>query len=648
MAEAEANTISWKARSSESGKSGKAGTVGKCGRSDKAGKGRTRNRILAALYGLCFAAACLVGGMLEKNGCLGRPSAKDLLPAAGAGLLSAAACLLFWRWEDERSEEALEEAAVSKVSDEQKGASSSAASHSCRDALVHAASRTADLHSAARCLAAWGLLMAVDLVSLLAVYPGFFVYDAAEELAMVQSRSFTAHHPLLHVLLLGGTILAAHKVTGSYNAGMFLWSVLQMAVINAVFVFVLRELKKRSCRKGFRIFSLLWYALCPVITMFVLCSCKDGLFSAALLMMTVLLRRILTGETGETKREKKFTFTGFVLSGTLMMLLRNNGVYAYAVFLAVLFAGKGILRRQRGECRNLPPKREKAEEKETGETGARLWRKAAERTSGRRILGQAVLFLLPLFLYAGSSQLLVRATGAATGESQEILTVPIMQLARVWNASPEDFTEEEMQTMEAFMEPSDGWEAYNPVLSDQVKLHFNNEYYRDNKSDFWKLWLAKGREHPAAYLNAWLMTSYGFWTPGAVIDCYKGNTVYTFTYGDSSYFGYETELPGVRTSKIPVLDAWYRFLSLDVRAQKLPLPGILLSCGVMAWIFFFALTDLFRKRAFGELASLLPVLLVWMTVLLGPCTLPRYVVYLWFGLPCFLSGCFAGRNPENK
>ena len=40
----------------------------------------------------------------------------------------------------------------------------------------------------------------------LAVYPGFFVYDAQDEYVQVASRTFSTHHPLVHVLLLGGMV----------------------------------------------------------------------------------------------------------------------------------------------------------------------------------------------------------------------------------------------------------------------------------------------------------------------------------------------------------------------------------------------------------------------------------------------------------
>ena len=44
----------------------------------------------------------------------------------------------------------------------------------------------------------------------------------------------------------------------------------------------------------------------------------------------------------------------------------------------------------------------------------------------------------------------------------------------------------------------------------------------------------------------------------------------------------------------------------------------------------------YSRRYHLLLVGLLP-LLVWMTVLLGPCTLVRYVLILWFAWPLFLS-----------
>ena len=550
-----------------------------------------RDAALGAVYGGVCALSFTLGQMLEQKGGLAVPSAAEgavfLLIWAVCGFL----CVRIWHRMDRKREK----------------------KSSCCGADVRETDEASRAEKRRNAVLLWLLFFLLQLISLLAVYPGFFVYDAAEELAMVQTRSFTTHHPLLHVLALGGTILGVHKVTGSYNLGIFCYLLLQMAAMDAVFVCLVREMGAAAPKRRGGIakwFGILWLALCPVVTMFVLCSCKDGLFAAALLMLVLYLKRLFLGDV--TRRNA----AGCIVSGTLMMLLRNNGAYAYAVFLILAGAALGVKRV-----------------------------KASEHVSSGRGWRIAVILLLPLVLYKGASSGLAASLHADSSESQEILTVPIMQLARVWVSDPDSFTAEETVLMQELMAPTEeeetngllGWDYYNPVLSDQVKLRFRSDVYRSAPGTFWKLWLTKGREHPAAYLNAWLMTSYGFWAPGTVIDCYKGNTVYTFTYGESSYFGYETELPGTRQSKLPSLDTWYRFLSLDAAAQRLPVLSWILSPGVMALAFAFCGVYLLRQRRRRLLLAWFPLFLVWLTVLLGPCALPRYVVYLWIGLPCIVA-----------
>ncbi len=110
--------------------------------------------------------------------------------------------------------------------------------------------------------------------------PGFFVYDAADELNEVLTRTFTTHHPLLHVLLLGGTIALFHKLTGSWNIGIFVYLVLQMLVITAIFAYAITYMQKKGIGKKSRVLWVLYYGAFPTIVMYTLCSCKDGLFRA--------------------------------------------------------------------------------------------------------------------------------------------------------------------------------------------------------------------------------------------------------------------------------------------------------------------------------------------------------------------------------
>ena len=445
--------------------------------------------------------------------------------------------------------------------------------------------------------ALWLLFMTADLIILLGVYPGFFVYDAADELAMVQTRMFTTHHPLFHVLPLGFFLQLVHKLTGSYNAGIFLYLLLQAAVINAVFVFMLTELS-RERREGrdqwFLPVTVLFLMFCPTVTMFVLCSTKDGLFGASLILMTISLRRIV--KTPALLTGKNPWKTLYIVSSALMMLYRRNGVYAFA------FAGIFLL----------------------------IW-------SFRKKLFRQLLFCLlaALLLQWGVNTALAKAVGAKGGEHQEALSVPIMQLTRVYALDKDSLSVSDQRAFEGLFD-TPVQDKYNPKLSDQVKLHFRNDVFDENPAKYASLWLRTGLSHPAAYLNAWLMTSYGYWYSSGMIDCYKGNTVYTFTYGDSSYFGYETEQPGTRHSFIPWIDRFYKEVSLNPAVQKLPVLHWLISPGALFWIWVFLSFGIVLRGSRTLLIPYLPVGAVFLTVLLGPCTLPRYVVYLWLGLPLLL------------
>ncbi|MBQ6806776.1 MAG: hypothetical protein IJO97_05025 [Lachnospiraceae bacterium] len=428
---------------------------------------------------------------------------------------------------------------------------------------------------------------------LLAVYPGFFVYDAQDEYLQVASRNFTTHHPLVHVLMLGGIICAVHKVTDSYNLGIVCYMIVQMVIVSGGFTYLLSYLRRKKVSKGLRIIAMLYFAFFPVIVMFTLCSAKDTIFTVALLLLMVSLLEMGMDQESFFASKKKMAF--FLLCALTMMLFRKNGIYAFAVMAVVLICYY-----------------------------KKYWKKM-------------VLLLLIAFLsYFAVSGTLTTVLRAQNEENQEILTVPIQQLTRTYKYSKEVFSEEDIATLHEIL-PEEALNLYNAKLSDPVKWRFDNQAFAADKTKYAKLWIKIGLKKPLSYLNAWLMTSYGFWYPDTVIDVYSGNTVFTFTYEDSSYFGYEVEQPGVRDSKIPWLDEAYRKLSLEVAQEKVPVISMLYSPGCMFWCFAFVCSYMFYRRKYHVLIPYLLVLLVWLTVILGPTYLPRYVLIFWFGLPLFVA-----------
>jgi hypothetical protein len=263
-----------------------------------------------------------------------------------------------------------------------------------------------------------------------------------------------------------------------------------------------------------------------------------------------------------------------------------------------------------------------------------------QKNHRKKVLLWAVAAILGCLFINGGLKTALHAEG---GEHQEILTVPIQQLARTYKYTPEVFSREDKETLYEILSP-EALAQYNAKLSDPVKYRFDNEAFAADKMKYAKLWLKIGLKKPVSYLNAWFMTSYGFWYPNTVIDVYRGNSVFTFTYEDSSYFGYEVELPGARESKIPRLDEFYRKLSLEPFQQKIPVVSLLFSPGAMFWLFAFVCGYLFCRRRFSLLVPCVLILAVWLTVILGPTYLPRYVLIFWFALPLTLAMMFEGER----
>ena len=425
---------------------------------------------------------------------------------------------------------------------------------------------------------------------LLAEFPGFFVYDAQDELNEVLTRSFTTHHPLLHVLLLGGIIALFHKISGSWNAGIFAYIFLQMLVITAIFAYVVTYMQKRGIGKRSRVLWVLYYGVFPTIVMYTLCSCKDGLFSALLLLLTTFLIQLVNDLEGFLANKRKLI--AFVLTALFMPMFRHNGFYAYLVFVpfALIYFRK-----------RLKPV----------------------------LVG---MLIAPLGLYLALSGILSMACRTEGTHHQEMLTVPIMQLARVYAYDGDTLSPQEKELIEAYI-PKNNLDKYTPRVSDMVKVDFNNKLYEQNSSDFWMIWKAQLVKHPMAYVNAWLLTSYGYWYPPAIINVYKGNTVYSFTYEDSSYFGYEVEPPGERKSFIPAIDDLYRYLSIGSFQQDAPVLHLFFGPGLYVFIFMFVFAYRIYKKRFGSILPFMPMILTFCTVLLGPTYLVRYVLYLWLCIP---------------
>lgn len=449
----------------------------------------------------------------------------------------------------------------------------------------------------------WAIIFLFWMLVFFALYPGAFVYDATEEYVEVISRQFTMHHPLLHVLALGGIVHLFEYIGAGANFGIAVYVLLQMLVMSAALSFVVLSLQRWGVTKRYAFMAVLFFSIFPLFPLYAVCTAKDGLFTVFLLVAIVSMGNIIRS-TQQTQSPASAPYMSdmviFLVSSTLMMMLRNNGLYAYGA-TAIIVAVVMIVDRRK--VKSLPG------------TTTRL----------------LILMALSIVLSLGGTRILKLATGATDGEHQEMLTVPIQQLTRTYTYSPEAFTPDEVALLKAFI-PEEYLTTYTPRVSDVLKSGFDNRYYESHCADFYRLWLTIGARRPLTYLNAHLGTAYGYLYPDALNNVYKGNAMYTFTYTDSSYFGFETEPPGTRESMLPALELLIEKFSLTLFQQKCPVLSMLFAPGFVFWVFLFMLFGYVDRK---NLPMLLPVLMTFATVLMGPTTLVRYVLILWYIAPLY-------------
>lgn len=432
----------------------------------------------------------------------------------------------------------------------------------------------------------------------LAVYPGFFAYDATDELTEILTGNYVTRHPLLHVLLLGKTVTGLQRLTGSYNSGIAVYVIFQMAGMALLLSWVLKSLRRLGAGRMICLFGFLFLALFPVVPMYVLCTSKDMPFTAGMLTVLILLCRLAREK--EAFFYKKGPLAGLGAGLFVMAIFRNNGFPIFLLLIpALLFlAGK----------------------------------------SGRRRM--VMLSAAVLAACIGLNTVLNRALDPVDTGAAETFTVPIQQLARTWKYSPEVFSQEDRQTLFEIL-PEEALALYTPKLSDLVKAGFITGNFEKEPEKYASLWLRTGLKAPFTYVNAWLMTSYGFWYPDAAMDVYNGWR----NYGKSSYFSFETEEPGIRDSRFPWLEEQYRKLSWENATQNIPVFSLLFSLGFLCWIWVLSGLYLIAAGRQRELLALLPVYLNLLTVLFGPTYLVRYVLIFWFGLP--LLGALYGLRTKS-
>lgn len=462
--------------------------------------------------------------------------------------------------------------------------------------------------------AAWKVFLFAALLILLcwlpvflAYYPSVFAYDAEGQLYQVMAHDYSTHHPLIHTLFLGAFFELGDRALGSCSAGMAVHSMAQMVLMAAIFGYAIMVLYRERTSWVMRFLLFLFYALFPVNSILALSTTKDVLFSGLVLLYLIKACQCIGG-----KREpSRWQYAALIFVTALMLLFRNNALYACLVSWPVIFCFL----------------------KKMGKAPEHSQRYMTETKK------YFISVLATLLLFAAGAVGLKTATAAHSGSPREMLSVPLQQMARC-RVVHEDAIEPQLRAeLDAYLPSEWVFAAYNPYLADPVK---NRAVIHDNPVGLMKTWLRLGAQFPMTYVDAFLDNSIGYW--------YLPDKTHSTIYGigTESGFGYlstdNRTMPAgyeiIEHSYLPGLRAFLERIVSDNEYQKIPVLPVLFAPAFYWWLLCLYLSFVLYKK---EDRMLLPALFLpayYLTLLLSPTVLIRYMYPFVVSVPvllCLLS-----------
>lgn len=432
----------------------------------------------------------------------------------------------------------------------------------------------------------------------LAMFPGVNGYDFAYQIKWFQNGELNSHHPILHTLLLGFCLDLGIQL-GAAWFGLVLYCVFQMGVMAAIFSYATDTVYLISKSKGWMLFSLAWFSLCPLNSILAISATKDTLFCGFFIWaISCFLRNLLLGNRG-------IRCAALCFATILTLLFRNNAIIAYIGLVLCVF----------------------------------FWSLFCHKPQKKNIV---ITLITPFTLFLLITGPAYSWLGVHNGDAMaESLSVPIQQLARTANVA-NDLSDDDMNVINQLIPE---WSNYQSGISDAVKNTFNQNYFDANTGEVIKRYIQIGLSHPVDYIESLLLGTCGYWIPGFPALPTGGLTFHPYLETPSIMIGLDpTEYLVIdHDSLLSGIGEIYEGLIVGRVWNYVPIISVLMSTGSLVWFYIELIRRMVAKPCLRVMAvPVLVLLLYWGTCLLGPCALARYVYPLFAFLPFVLAAIMSG------
>lgn len=454
-------------------------------------------------------------------------------------------------------------------------------------------------------LAAYAVILAGFLIPFATYYPAIMAYDVIPQLDQIKISGYTTHHPLVHTLMLSVSLKIGELLpfANADRAGLAVYTVVQMLFVAGCFAYVYAFLRKKGVHKYVCYLFVLCAALYPTHGMLAVSITKDTIYGALVMVFTVFVWELVH----RAEDAGRGWFCAYTALTVLLLLFRNNSIYAWGVFLIVESI---VLFKDRCRCGS-----------------------GQQRVGRNVIAAHAAALGLYLLLNAGMT---AASHATNTTYAREMLSVPAQQIARVTAFHGEELTQQDKERLGAVW-GKDNLPEYVPAIADRSKRDIPND--PDAIKAFAGEWFSLGLRYPGEYVKAFLLKNKGMWY---LEDSTYLNDVYSYakgylqiTYPSDQQEYMEALVPGyARHGRLQFMQAVYRyFAGGDEVWRFLPPLSLIMQPAFYCWLLMYyciCCIGLKRKRM---LIPAVYTLALTGTLVLAPCVLVRYLYPVMLSVP---------------
>lgn len=419
----------------------------------------------------------------------------------------------------------------------------------------------------------------------LASYPGIYGYDSVYQIEYYTSHHLVLNHPFIHTLLLGFFTVTVGNFLGSVEKGFSIYILIQMGILCFAFSELMRCLRKWNIPQVFRLFTLALVILLPTNAVMAISSTKDTIYSATFLL---LLLQLANAVVNRNYFDSHRTMVATTVILFFNLIFRNNAIYVNVLALIIALI-----------CFH-------------------------DRKLNKKISINFCVTFLCFIIYSGP--ITTALGGVKTDSLHEMMSVPVMQLSRSAIMGKEQLTEDDIEEIEKYIPNYAKYLDNQEGISDLMKNSFNSDLFRKDPIHFLKLYFRIGTKCPTAYVDAFLRMTIGLWYPDMN---YRDPQAYhpyweyknTVNNGNSNWLIIQR-----KTMKgFEGLESLMNDLAYNNTYQKIPVISLLFSSGFYVWIMLLFFLYSLRKRKYILLAPWGFLFSLWLTLLLGPVVLYRYM-----------------------